>query len=111
MTLLNLTLLSPLSRRSLGEEIFIAPTMPISGTCLWWCAYSRVQAEYRVECGRHIHVVFTRVTALGSVGLEFREEVKTEAMILSVISIQMVLKAWGWGKIIVILSTVGRGES
>lgn len=48
---------------------------------------------------------------LGSVGLEFREEVKTEAMILSVISIQMVLKAWGWDKIIVVLTTVGRGES
>ena len=48
---------------------------------------------------------------LGSVGLEFREEVKTKDMILSVISIQMVLKAWGWGKITVVLTTVGRGES
>ena len=85
--------------------------MPISGTCLWWCAHSRVQAECHVECGRHIYIVFTRVKMLGSVGLEFREEVKTEDMILSVISIQMVLKAWGWGKITVILTTVGRGES
>lgn len=48
---------------------------------------------------------------LGFVGLEFREEVKTEDMILSVISIQMVLKAWGWGKITVVLTAVGRGES
>ena len=110
MTLLNLTLLAPLGR-SLGEETFIAPTMPTSGTCLWWCAYSRVQAESQVECGRHIHIVFTRVKVLGSVGLEFREEVKTEDMILSVNSIWMVLKAWEWGKIIVVPTTVVRGES
>lgn len=30
---------------------------------------------------------------------------------MSIISVQMVLKAWGWDKIILAVTSVGRGES